>query len=56
MAQGFFQNLIRFHNLFAYKEIAAKLGVSAGRVNNVVMGIYEKLHIHGKRQLLDHVW
>lgn len=41
---------------FAYKEIAAKLGVSAGRVNNVVMGIYEKLHIHGKRQLLEHVW
>ena len=80
MAPDFFQNLIRFHNLFTggkatteltprefyiaqqlcdgctYKEIAEKLGVSSGRVNNVVMEIYAKLHIHGKSQLRKFVW
>ena len=80
MATGFFQNLIRFHNLFtgeaatteltprefyiaqqlcdgfSYKEIAEKLDVSSGRVNNVVMEIYSKLHVHGKNQLRKFVW
>ena len=80
IAPDFFQNLIRFHNLFtgekatteltprefyiaqqlsdgfSYKEIAKKLGVSPGRVNNVVMEIYAKLHIHGKSQLWKFVW
>lgn len=80
MAPGFFQNLIRFNNLFtgeaatteltprefyiaqqlcdgrSYKEIAAKLDVSPGRVNNVVMELYSKLHIHGKGQLRKFVW
>lgn len=40
----------------SYKEIAAKLDVSPGRVNNVVMEIYSKLHIHGKGQLRKFVW
>ena len=41
---------------FTYKEIAAKLEVSLGRLNNVVMEIYAKLHIHGKDQLRGLVW
>ena len=80
MATGFFQNLIRFHNLFTgeaattaltprefyiaqqlcdgftYKEISEKLDISSGRVNNVVMEIYSKLHIHGKNQIRKFVW
>lgn len=80
MATSFFQNLIRFRNLFTgetmttklsprefyiaqqlcdgftYKEIAAKLGVSSGRVNNVVTDIYSKLNINGKSQLRKFVW
>ena len=35
----------------AYKEIAAKLNMSSGQVNNVVAAIYRKLGIHGKAGL-----
>ena len=35
----------------SYKEIAAKLGVSSGRVNDLVRTIYGKLGIHGKAEL-----
>ena len=35
----------------SYKEIAAKLGVSGGRVNDLVRAIYSKLGIHGKAGL-----
>ena len=36
---------------YSYKEIAAKLGVSSGRVNDLVRTIYGKLGIHGKAEL-----
>lgn len=36
---------------YSYKEIAEKLNVSLGRVNNVVSRIYKKLGVHGKEQL-----
>ena len=36
---------------YSYKEIAAKLGVSSGRVNDLVRAIYGKLGIHGKAEL-----
>ena len=36
---------------FSYKEIAAKLNVSSGRVNDLVRVIYRKLGIHGKTEL-----
>ena len=35
----------------SYKEIAAKLDVSCGRVNDLVRTIYGKLGIHGKAEL-----
>ena len=35
----------------SYKEIAAKLGVSSGRVNDLVRQIYGKLGVHGKDEL-----
>ena len=35
----------------SYKEIAAKLGVSGGRVNDLVRTIYGKLGIHGRAEL-----
>ena len=35
----------------SYKEIAAKLDVSCGRVNDLVRAIYGKLGIHGKAEL-----
>ena len=40
----------------SYRDIAEKLDISPGRVNNVVMDIYAKLHIHGKDQLRKFVW
>ena len=36
---------------YSYKEIAAKLNMSSGQVNNVVAAIYRKLGIHGKAGL-----
>ena len=36
---------------YSYKEIAAKLGVSSGRVNDLVRQIYSKLGVHGKDEL-----
>ena len=36
---------------YSYKEIAAKLGVSSGRVNDLVRQIYGKLGVHGKNEL-----
>ena len=36
---------------YSYKEIAAKLGVSSGRVNDLVRQIYGKLGVHGKDEL-----
>ena len=36
---------------YSYKEIAAKLGVSNGRVNDLVRAIYGKLGVHGKAEL-----
>ena len=36
---------------YSYKEIAAKLGVSSGRVNDLVRTIYGKLGVHGKAEL-----
>ena len=36
---------------YSYKENAAKLGVSIGRVNDLVRAIYGKLGIHGKAEL-----
>ena len=38
-------------NGFSYKEIAAKLGISSGRVNDLVRAIYGKLGVHGKAEL-----
>ena len=35
----------------SYKEIAVKLGVSSGRVNDLVRQIYGKLGVHGKDEL-----
>ena len=36
---------------YSYKEIAAKLNMTSGQVNNVVASIYRKLGIHGKAEL-----
>ena len=36
---------------YSYKEIAAKLNMTSGQVNNVVAAIYRKLGIHGKAEL-----
>ena len=36
---------------YSYKEIAAKLNMTSGQVNNVVAAIYRKLGIHGKTEL-----
>ena len=36
---------------YSYKEIAAKLGVSIGRVNDLVRTVYKKLGVHGKTEL-----
>ena len=36
---------------YTYKEIAAKLNMSSGQVNNVVAAIYRKLGVHGKADL-----
>ena len=36
---------------YSYTEIAAKLGVSSGRVNDLVRQIYGKLGVHGKDEL-----
>ena len=38
-------------NGYSYKEIAAKLNVSSGRVNDLVRMVYRKLGIHGKAEL-----
>ena len=40
----------------AYKEIAAKLNISVGRVNNIVADIYAKLGVHRKEHLQKFVW
>ena len=40
----------------SYKEIAAKLDVSDGRVNKVVRSIYSKLGVNGKNKLGHFVW
>ena len=42
------QQLVDGHS---YKEIAAKLGVSSGRVNDLVRTVYKKLGVHGKADL-----
>ena len=36
---------------YSYKEIAKKMGISNGRMNNLVCDIYTKLGIHGKSDL-----
>ena len=36
---------------YSYKEIAVKLNVSSGRLNDLVRAIYGKLGIHGKAEL-----
>ena len=38
-------------NGYSYKEIAVKLNVSSGRVNDLVRVVYRKLNIHGKAEL-----
>ena len=40
----------------SYKEIAARLDLSLGRVNVHVAEIYAKLHVHGKGELAKFVW
>lgn len=40
----------------SYKEIAAKLDISSGRVNKVVSLIYSKLGVHSKSKLREFVW
>lgn len=40
----------------AYKELAECLGISIGRVRNLVSVLYEKLHIHKRSELNDLVW
>ena len=37
---------------YSYKDIAAKLGVSNGLVNDLVRTVYKKLGIHGKDKLV----
>lgn len=39
----------------SYKEIAEKLGVFSGRVNDLVRAIYGKLDVHGKAELAKQV-
>lgn len=80
LTNGYFRNLVRFHNLFTgekvsealtprefylaqclkeglrYKEVAARLGVSVANVHNLVVVVYEKLHIRSNRALSGKVW
>lgn len=37
----------------SYKEIADKLGISATTVGTYVTRIYEKLHVHSRRELIE---
>lgn len=41
---------------YSYKEIASLMGVSVGRVRNLVITIYSKLNIHSSDELQDLVW
>ena len=38
-----------------YKTIAARMGISAGRANIMVRSIYQKLHIHSRKEISIHV-
>ena len=37
----------------SYKEIADKLGISATTVGTYVTRIYEKLHVHSRREVIE---
>ena len=39
-----------------YKEVAVRLGVSVANVHNLIVAIYEKLHIHSNRDLAGKIW
>ena len=39
-----------------YKEIAERLGVSVANVHNMVVVVYEKLHIRSNRSIGGKVW
>jgi len=41
---------------YSYKEIAGMMGVSVGRLRNIVMDIYTKLNIHSSEELQGLVW
>jgi len=42
-----------FAENYSYKEIADKLGISATTVGTYVTRIYEKLHVHSRRELIE---
>lgn len=42
-----------FAENYSYKEIADKLGISATTVGTYVTRIYEKLHVHSRREVIE---
>ena len=42
-----------FAENYSYKEIADKLGIGATTVGTYVTRIYEKLHVHSRRELIE---
>ena len=41
---------------FSYKELADRFGISVGRVKNLLLELYQKLHIHSRAQIKPLVW
>lgn len=39
-----------------YKELAARFDLSVGRIKNILLELYQKLHIHSRSQLEPLVW
>lgn len=41
---------------FSYKQLADRFGLSVGRVKNILLELYQKLHIHSRSEIDDLVW
>ena len=41
---------------FSYKELADRFGLSVGRIKNILLVLYQKLHIHSRSEIDGLVW
>lgn len=51
-----FQIALMLRRKDSYKKIGLCMGLSIGRVRNLVMELYEKMYVHRRRQLIEKVY